>query len=107
MVTHPHPVLPATAPPYSHDEVWESCCLRCDRDLVLYLAKLAVTGVAMGFAMFTIANNEDPCKDLSFYTGLLGTVLGSYLEQNSSGMYHRRKDEQARKAGAHGGSMTP
>ena len=62
-------------------KTWKSCCFECDREVVLYATKTLITMTVLGFAMYRIASNDDPCKDLSFPTGLICTVLGSYVEQ--------------------------
>ena len=66
--------------------VWHSCCFRCDKSVVLFATKSLFSGVVLGFAMYNIVNNSDPCKDLSFSTGLVGMIAGSYIEQGSSHM---------------------
>ena len=67
--------------------VWHSCCgLRCDRSVVLFATKSLFSGVVLAFAMYNIISNHDPCKDLSFSTGLVGMIAGSYIEQGSSQM---------------------
>ena len=67
-------------------KTWTSCCFECDREVVLYVTKTLTTMSVLGFAMYRIASNNDPCKDLSFPTGLICTVLGSYIEQGSQRM---------------------
>jgi len=65
---------------------WQSCCFACDREVVLYVTKTAVTVSVLVFAMYRIASNTDPCKDLSFPTGLICTILGSFIEQGHQRM---------------------
>ena len=68
---------------HEHDtRLWKSCCLSCDREVTLYLTKTFFSLSVLVFAMYSIASNKDPCKDLSFPTGLICTVLGSYIEQS-------------------------
>ena len=65
---------------------WTSCCFQCDRSVVLYMTKTITTLSVLAFAMYRIASNTDPCKDLSFPTGLICTILGSYIEQGHQRM---------------------
>ena len=65
---------------------WQSCCFACDREVVLYVTKTAVTVSVLVFAMYRIVSNTDPCKDLSFPTGLICTILGSFIEQGHQRM---------------------
>jgi len=60
---------------------WQSCCFQCDRSVVLYFTKTAITVSVLGFAMHGIASNTDPCKDMSLPTVLICTILGSFIEQ--------------------------
>jgi hypothetical protein len=66
--------------------IWQSCCLNCDRDVVMYLSKLLFSLTILTFAIYTVLSNDDPCRDLSFPTGLIGTILGSFVEQGSQRM---------------------
>ena len=63
--------------------VWHSCCFRCDKSVVLFTTKTIFSGAVLAFAIYNIVSNEDPCKDLSFSTGLIGMIAGSYIEQGS------------------------
>jgi hypothetical protein len=67
-------------------EIWNSCCFNCDRDVVMYSSKLIFSLIILSFAMYTVLSNDDPCRDLSFPTGLIGTILGSFVEQGSQRM---------------------
>ena len=67
-------------------KTWQSCCFACDREVVLYFTKTLITVSVLGFAMYRIASNTDPCKDLSFPTGLICTILGSFIEQGHQRM---------------------
>ena len=67
-------------------KTWHSCCFACDREVVLYFTKTAITVSVLVFAMYRIASNTDPCKDLSFPTGLICTILGSFIEQGHQRM---------------------
>ena len=65
---------------------WKSCCLECDREVVLYMTKTVITLSIMIFAMYRIASNDDPCQEQSFEHGLIGMIAGSYIEQGSQTM---------------------
>ena len=67
-------------------KTWTSCCFECDREVVLYVTKTAIQVGILIFAMYRIASNNDPCKDMAFPTGLICTVLGSYIEQGHQRM---------------------
>ena len=77
---------PSVATVEAERTVWHSCCFQCDRSVVLYATKTLFSAIVLGFAMYSILTNEDPCKDLSFSTGLVGLIAGSYVEQGSSQM---------------------
>ena len=70
-------------------KTWQSCCFECDREVVLYMTKTLITVSVLGFAMYSIASNTDPCKDLSFPTGLICTILGSFIEQGHQRMKNK------------------
>ena len=78
-------------PPEQEDiqQVWKSCCLICDKTVVLYTTKTLFNAVILGFSMYMVLTNKDPCKDLSFPTGLIGAILGSFAEQGSQHMTRR------------------
>ena len=69
------------------NEVWHSCCFECDKQVVVYATKTIINIIVLSFGMYQIISNEDPCKDMSFPTGLICTILGSYVEQ---GMQFRK-----------------
>ena len=67
-------------------KTWQSCCFECDREVVLYVTKTMITVSILAFAMFSIASNTDPCKDMAFPTGLIGMIAGSFIEQGHQRM---------------------
>ena len=67
-------------------KTWQSCCFACDREVVLYATKTAVTVSVLVFAMYRIASNTDPCKDQAFENSLIGLIAGSFIEQGSQRM---------------------
>ena len=70
---------------------WQSCCFECDREVVLYFTKTAITVSILVFAMFRIASNTDPCKDQAFENSLIGLIAGSFIEQGSQRMLKKLK----------------
>jgi hypothetical protein len=60
---------------------WKSCCFECDREVVLYSAKITFSMVTLVFGMYMILSNEDPCKDLAFPVSLVSMIAGSFVEQ--------------------------
>ena len=72
---------------------WRSCCLTCDKPVVLYLTKTAFSAVTLCFALYQIGSNKDPCNpNMSWYTGLVGMVAGAYIEQGAVHMSGRRAE---------------
>ena len=67
-------------------KTWTSCCFQCDREVVLYATKTVIQMGILVFAMYRIGSNNDPCKDMAFPTGLICTILGSYIEQGHQKM---------------------
>ena len=65
---------------------WQSCCFECDREVVLYFTKTAITVSILAFAMFRIASNTDACKDQAFENSLIGLIAGSFIEQGTQRM---------------------
>ena len=87
-----HPQLPQVA----NDDidptlrVWQSCCLKCDKDVVLYASKMLFSVGILAFSMWSIAVEENECKDMGVYFGLIGLVAGSVVESGSSNMVPTR-----------------
>ena len=91
---HPRAVSVSIEPKQSYDvdvtrKTWTSCCFTCDREIVLFATKTAVQFMILVFAMYRIVKNADPCRDMSFPTGLICTVLGSYIESGHQRMLKR------------------
>ena len=71
-------------------EIWRSCCLDMDKQVVLYTTKTIFSGIILGFCLIQVAKIDSSCHPLiSWYTGLIGTVLGSFVEQSSHKMYKK------------------
>ena len=67
-------------------KTWQSCCFECDREVILFFTKTITVLSVLAFAMHSIVSNSDPCKDMSFPTGLICTILGSFIEQGHQRM---------------------
>ncbi len=56
----------------------------CDQTAVRYLVKSVFSGVTLAFSFYMIASNKDPCNaNMAYWTGLVGTVVGSFVEQGT------------------------
>jgi hypothetical protein len=89
MVSHAEVAMhlpPSEAAAVEPRSTWQSCCFECDREVVLYFTKTAITVSILVFAMFRIASNTDPCKDQAFENSLIGLIAGSFIEQGSQRM---------------------
>ena len=88
-----HPQLPMQVPNDDIDptrRVWQSCCLKCDKDVVLYASKMLFSVGILAFSMWSIATEQNECKDMGVYFGLIGLVAGSVVESGSSNMVPTR-----------------
>lgn len=64
--------------------LWQSCCIKCDKQVVQYVTKTFFAVCILGFTCIQIANNTDPCNPLlTWYTSLVGMIAGSYIEQST------------------------
>ena len=68
---------------YTQEEevTWKSCCLRTDRQAVVYLGQLSfsLTIVAISTTMLILADGD--CNKSSPYISLLSFLLGKLLSQ--------------------------
>ena len=67
---------------YSQEEevTWKSCCLRTDRQAVVYLGQLSFSLSVLGIscAMLIIADGD--CNKSSHYISLIALLLGKITE---------------------------
>ena len=66
---------------YEPDEEFKSCCFECDKELVLYLGKMVISGSVLAFSFIMLQN---PANDVAFYTSTISLLLGHFL--NSGGL---------------------
>ena len=64
------------------DRVWESMCLKCDKEAVVFISTLSVIGGVILFCCYQLSNLTD-CHSQNAYMGLLGTSLGVFLPSPS------------------------
>ena len=62
------------------DVVWDSCCLRCDRDIVVYLGKMCVSISVLTFCFLMLQNTAN---DAAYYTSTISLLLGHFLGEQS------------------------
>lgn len=75
--------LATTANPVP-EPAWRSCCFSCEPRVLIYFTKITFSAVTLLWALYMISSNEDACNpNMSWYTGLVGMVAGSYIEQGS------------------------
>ena len=61
---------------YKADEQFESCCMKCDKELVLYIGKM---GISVSVLLFSFYMLQDPSNDVAYYTSTLSLLLGHFL----------------------------
>ena len=75
------PAPPQASPPQEPDErdTWQSCCLKTDRQAVIYLGQMTIAFSVLAFsgAMLVTANGN--CEKSSPYIGLISFILGKLL----------------------------
>ena len=62
------------------DVVWDSCCLRCDKDIVVYLGKMFV---AISVLVFSFLMLQNTANDAAYYTSTISLLLGHFLGEQS------------------------
>lgn len=78
---------------FVNHHIWRSCCFTCDREVVQYVTKTIFSATILCFCLFMIGTNKDPCNGLlNWYTGLVGLIAGSYIEQGSAKMRQPPRD---------------
>ena len=64
---------------------WESCCFSVDKEVVQYSVKTLFSGVILTFSLYKISVINSSCHPLiSFWTGLVGMIAGSLVEQGTT-----------------------
>lgn len=76
--------LATTANPVP-EPAWKSCCFQCEPRVLIYFTKITFSAVTLLWCLYMISSNEDPCNpNMSWYTGLVGMIAGSYIESGSN-----------------------
>ena len=66
-----------------NDEIiWKSCCLRSQRDAVVYFSVYAVIIIVLGFCFYQLIHLQD-CNSQQQYLAIVSLVLGIILPQPS------------------------
>lgn len=71
------------------DEQWDCLCLKCDKDLILHLTRVMISGSVLAFCMVQLANGKG---DSAFYSSTLSLILGAFLSVQSSNNSNNKKD---------------
>lgn len=58
---------------------WESCCLRTDRQAVVYLGQLTFSFSILGFSAAMLVLADGDCNKSSPYIGLISFLMGKLL----------------------------
>jgi hypothetical protein len=65
------------------ENVWcESCCLRVNKNAMVFFAQLAISLIVMGFSIFMLSKS-DSCEHDSLYSGLLSMIIGVWVRAPS------------------------
>ena len=91
VVIHPQRPAPSNDGGSGARRVWHSCCLICDRDVVVFVSKVLFSASILCWSMWSIAVETNDCKDMGVYFGLIGMVAGSVVESGSARMMPKRE----------------
>ncbi len=61
------------------DRIWSSCCLKTDRQAVIYFGQLAFSILVFGFSACMLVIADGDCNRSSPYIGLISFLLGKLL----------------------------
>tara|TARA_R110002020_G_scaffold76415_3_gene193678 strand:+ start:271 stop:618 length:348 start_codon:yes stop_codon:yes gene_type:complete len=61
---------------YEQDETWDCLCLKCDKDFILHLTRVIISGSVLAFCMIQLAAGQG---DNAFYSSTLSLILGAFL----------------------------
>lgn len=62
---------------------WRSCCLRCEKELVIYIVKYVIIFFLLAFFSFEL-HYANKCEDKSLFQSLLLLVIGVALPSSSA-----------------------
>ena len=63
------------------ETTWKSCCLRSDRQLVVYLGQLSFSLSVLGISCGMLILADGNCEKSSPYISLIAFLLGKLLSQ--------------------------
>ena len=63
------------------ETTWKSCCLRSDRQLVVYLGQLSFSLSVLGISCAMLIVADGDCNKASPYISLIAFLLGKLLSQ--------------------------
>jgi len=58
--------------------IWNSLCLRGDKDAIVYLTTFSLISAVVGFCFYQLIHLTN-CSDQQAYLGVLGMILGVLL----------------------------
>jgi len=64
---------------YAPDEEFKSCCMSCDKELVLYIGKMTISISVLLFSFYML---QDKDNDVAYYTSTLSLLLGHFLNNS-------------------------
>lgn len=70
---------------YEPDESFDCMCIHCDKELIIHLTKLLISGTVLLFSMGMLwSKNGDTAFYSSTISLILGTFLGTQMKKNTS-----------------------
>ena len=71
---------------FEQENRWTSCCFDVDRRACVFITKVTVSMSVMVFCMTQIYRDSNGCANslLSWYTGTIGTIMGSLAQERYS-----------------------
>ena len=76
---------------YEPDEEFKSCCMTCDKELVLYIGKMSISISVLLFSFYMLQNPEN---DVSYYTSTLSLLLGHFLNNSIKSSNNNEKENK-------------
>ena len=76
---------------YEPDEEFKSCCMTCDKELVLYIGKMSISISVLLFSFYMLQNPEN---DVSYYTSTLSLLLGHFLNNSIKNSNNNEKENK-------------
>ena len=76
---------------YEPDEEFKSCCMTCDKELVLYIGKMSISISVLLFSFYMLQNPEN---DVAYYTSTLSLLLGHFLNNSIKNSNNNEKENK-------------